>query len=404
MGNLNPLVGIKEILMNSRERLLTTLSHKTPDKVPYDLASTQVTGIHVNAYKNLCKYLGIDCGEIKFADILQQVVIPNEEITEKLQIDTVGLFPLCNHNWNVHGVDKGSYLEYLDEWGFTHHLQKENGYWWSQVGHSLGETFITAEDFAKLEWPVANLPERVQGLREQAIEARKNGKPVVMKGLCAGLFEMGQRVRGMENFLCDLLAEPDMAKLVLDKILELKIQFWDLALDELGDLIDVVAENDDYGTQESQLVSPDTFRELFKPRMAELFSFIKTKLASKKKDGEKGYLFFHSCGNVRPILPDFIEIGVDILNPVHISAAGMDPISLKNDFGSEISFWGGGVETQKILPYGTPDEVREDVKRNVETLMVDGGFVFNTIHNIQCEVPPENIMAMVETLHKYGKY
>ncbi|MCF6177596.1 MAG: hypothetical protein L3J71_17715 [Victivallaceae bacterium] len=390
--------------MNSRERLLTTLAHKTPDRVPYDLAGTQVSGIHVTAYRKLCEYLGIKTGEIEFADVIQQVVIPNDEIVERLQVDTFGLFPLCSHNWNVLGIDKGDIWEYVDEWGFTHHFPKENGYWWSQVGHALDETFITAEDFAQLNWPVANLPGRVKGLRQQALLAREQGRAVVLKGLCAGLFEMGQRVRGMENFLCDLLAEPDMAKLVLDKILELKIQFWELALDELGDLVDVVAENDDYGTQESQLVSPDTFRELFKPRLAELFSFIKTKLAAKKTNGEQGYLFFHSCGNVRPILPDFIEIGVDILNPVHISAAGMDPVSLKRDFGKEVTFWGGGVETQNVLPRGTPVEVREDVKRNVETLMVDGGFVFNTIHNIQAEVPPENIMAMVEALHEYGKY
>jgi uroporphyrinogen decarboxylase len=390
--------------MNSRERLLTTLNHKNPDRVPYDLAGTHVSGIHVTAYRNLCEYLNIDPGEIEFADVIQQVVVPNAKIVEHLQVDTCGLFPLCSHNWNVVGEDKGDYLEYIDEWGFTQHFPKDNGFWWSLVKPSWDGAFVEVADFADLSWPVANLPERVAGLRQRAELARKQGKAVVLKGLCAGLFEMGQRVRGMENFMCDMLADPDIAKMVLDKIIELKIAFWDMALEELGDLIDVVVETDDYGTQESQLVSPELFRELFKPRLNELFTFIKNKISTKKIAGETSYLFFHSCGNVRPILPDFIEIGVDILNPVHVGATDMDPVSLKSDFGSEITFWGGGVETQNILPYGTPAEVREDVKRNVETLMVNGGFVFNTIHNIQAEVPPENIMAMVESLHEYGKY
>ncbi|MCF7855350.1 MAG: hypothetical protein K9N51_11180 [Candidatus Pacebacteria bacterium] len=241
-------------------------------------------------------------------------------------------------------------------------------------------------------------------MREKAETFRAQGKIVMLKGICAGLFEMGQRLRGMENFLCDVLTDPDSAKLVLDKFTELKLQFWEMGLDELGDVVDIVVEADDYGTQESQLISPDTFRQLMKPRLKEIFDLIKRKLAEKKPGGERGWIFFHSCGNVRPILPDFIEIGVDILNPVHVNAAGMEPTRLKNDFGSELTFWGGGVETQNVLPRGTPEDVREDVKRNLEVLMPGGGYVFNTVHNIQAEVPPENIMAMWETLDEYGTY
>jgi uroporphyrinogen decarboxylase len=389
--------------MNSRERIFAALEHRNPDRVPYDLAGTHVSGIHQIAYQNLCRYLKLDDSPAPFADIIQQVVIPSDAVLKRLQVDTRGLFPLCSHNWNVRGEDKGNYFEYCDEWNFVHQFHK-GGYWWSLVKSPLDGFTVDAEQLQNYSWPPATLPERITGLRKQAEKFRAEGKIVMLKGLCAGLLEMGQRLRGMENFLCDLLVDPGNAERILDKLTEHKIQFWEMALEELGDVVDIAVESDDYGTQESQLVPPDTFRKLFKPRYKEIFSVIKKKFTAKKPDGEHGWIFFHSCGNVRPILPDFIEIGVDILNPVHVNAAGMEPIQLKKDFGSEVTFWGGGVETQNILPRGTPEEVREDVKRNLDALMPGGGFVFNTVHNIQAEVPPENIMAMWETLQEYGKY
>jgi uroporphyrinogen decarboxylase len=389
--------------MKSSERLFTSLEHRHPDRVPYDLAGAHVSGIHQSAYQKLCCYLGLDDSPAPFADVIQQVVIPSDALLERLQVDTRGLFPLCSHNWNVKGEDKGNYFEYCDEWGVVHNFHK-GGYWWSLVKSPLEGTMIDSEQLSNYSWPQASLPERIAGLRKQAEKFKSEGKIVVIKSLCAGLFEMGQRLRGMENFLCDLFIDPDNSKLILDKLTEQKMQFWEMVLDELGDVVDIVVETDDYGTQESQLIPPDTFRELFKPRYKDIFALIKKKFNEKKPAGERGYIFFHSCGNVRPILPDFIELGVDILNPIHVNAAGMDPVQLKKDFGSEITFWGGGIETQNILPYGTPEEVREDVKRNLEALMTGGGFVFNTVHNIQAEVPPENIMAMWETLQEYGKY
>jgi len=162
-------------------------------------------------------------------------------------------------------------------------------------------------------------------------------------------------------------------------------------------VVDVVVEADDYGTQQSMLVSPEMYRRLFKPLQAELFAVIRKRLAD-------GFIFFHSCGNVRQLIPDFIEIGVDILNPVHVRAAGMEPAALKRDFGRDICFWGGGVDTQGVLPSGSPEQVREDVKRNVAALAPGGGYVFNTVHNIQADVPPENVMAMWEAFREAGVY
>jgi len=346
----------------------------------------------------------VDAKPILFSDAYQQVVVPNQAILDRLQVDTRGLFPLTNHNWKVEGEDKGEYYEFVDEWGFTQRFPKENGHWWSLVKSPLDSMIVEADQIKRYPWPDPEMPERIAGLRAQAEQYRAEGKIVLLKGFCAGLFEMGQRVRGMENFLVDLMTDPGSAGLLLDNILDLKVRFWEMALAELGDVVDIVVEGDDYGTQESQLITYKLYKKLIAPRLEELIRTLKATFSGKKRDGEKPWVFFHSCGNIRPFLPDFIEMGVDILNPVHISAAGMEPGVLKKDFGDAITFWGGGVETQSILPNGTPEQIREDVKRNVEALMPGGGFVFNTVHNIQGEVPPENIMAMWEALQEYGRY
>ena len=389
-------------MTTSRDRLIAALEHREPDRVPYDLGATHVSGIHAIAYRNLRRHLTLPDLPLQLADLYQQAALPDADILELLQVDTRGLFPLCSHNWHVPDTAGATSVEHTDEWGFTQRFAGDS-FWWSQTGWPLPGDSLTADDITKHQWPNAALPERIKGLRAQAEAFRAQGKVVVLKGLCAGMFEMGQRVRGMENFLCDLMVDPSTTSLLLDKINALKMAFWEMALNDLGDVVDIVVENDDYGTQESQLIPPETFRELFKPRLAELFALIKNKLRQRKPAHERGWIFFHSCGNVRPILPDFIEIGVDILNPVHVNAAGMEPVALKRDFGSAITFWGGGVETQNILPRGTPQEVADDVKRNLDALMPGGGYVFNTVHNIQPEAPPANIMAMWHTLQEYGQ-
>lgn len=391
--------------MNSRERLFATLAHREPDRVPLDLGSTQVSAIHVAAYRNLCRHLDIDPEPVEMADIVQQVVRPGEELLGRLQVDTRGLFPRTSHNWGFDDLeDVGDAWQHVDEWGFTQQFKKEHGHWWAQVGFPLSGPTVDPAALAAYPWPNAVSPRRIEDLREQAAAFRNAGKIVVCKGLCAGMFEMAQRLRGMENCLCDLLADPDTAAYLLDNILRLKIEFWTMLLDELGDLVDIVAEGDDYGTQQSQLISPDTYKRLIAPRLRELVGFIKRKHAEKRSGDEPGYVFFHSCGNVRPYLPDFIDMGIDILNPVHVTATGMEPAALKRDFGRDITFWGGGVDTQGVLPNGTPQQVCDDVRRNVEALMPGGGFVFNTVHNIQAEVPPENVMAMWEALREAGVY
>jgi len=385
--------------MNSRERIFKALHHEEPDRVPFDLAGSTWTGITNTAYQNLRRYSGMEKEEPVWSDVIQQIVIPDEDMLNKLNVDTRGVFPLTSHNWDVHSKlkDRGDYFQYFDEWGFTHHFPK-NGHWFSLVKHPMEAVDFEAEGVTEsYNWPDAANKLRFSGLRKKAMDFRNQDKIVMTKGLCAGLFEMHQRVRGMENAMLDPFLYPVNSDKVIGKLADLKIEFWDACLDELGDVVDVAGEGDDYGTQQSQLISPDQFREYYKPHFARILSFIKKKAPHIK-------LLFHSCGNVRPVIPDFIEMGVDILNPVHINATGMEPVQLKKDFGNDICFWGGGVDTQKVLPTGTVQEVKDDVHRNIEALAPGGGFVFATVHNIQAEVPPENIAAMLEALHTFGKY
>ncbi len=377
--------------MNSRERLLTALHHQEPDRIPFDLGSTQVTGIHVIAYQHLREYLGLPPAEPTICDEVQRLALPDDDLIEKLGIDVRGLFPLNSHNWRVNAIDTGDHWEYHDEWGLTQHKPKPDGLYFSVVKSPLDRPALTTEDVRTYAWPATGDPQRIAGLRDLALKYRAQGQAVMIKGVLAGIFEMSQRVRGMQNLMIDLAANETLACTFLDKMVELKIKFWEMALAQLSDLVDVISEADDYGTQTSQLISPRMFRRIFKPRLQSLFARIH-QLAPQAK------LFFHSDGNIRPILPDLIEIGIDVLNPVHITATGMEPGALKRDFGQDVCFWGGGVETQNVLPFGTPQDVKDNVHRNIEALAPGGGYVFNTIHNIQADVPPQNIVAMIEAL------
>jgi uroporphyrinogen decarboxylase len=382
--------------MTSRERIFASLNHDEPDRIPLDLASTQVTGISKIAYENLLKYLGLIDLNITICDAIQQICIPSEEILYKFDVDTRGLWPITSHIKFI-DEDDGKYLSHFDEWGLGYRRLKEGAFWYDLFSSPMKGKPLSPELISSHKWPKGAMLERFEGLRDQAIKFREAGYAVILKSICAGNLEMAIRLRGMEDALTDLLIDPVCASALLDAVLQVKIEYWDKALDVLGDVVDVVAEADDFGSQESQLISPEMFRTVIKPAQEQLISFLK----KKKPDV---YVFFHSCGNVRDLLPDFIEMGIDIINPVHITAQGMDPVQLKKDFGEDIVFWGGGVDTQNTLPRGTPDQVRDEVKRNIDILAPGGGFVFNTIHNIQADVPPENIVAIYETLLEFGRY
>ena len=383
--------------MNSQQRLLTTLDHREPDRIPFDLGSTQITGIHEIAYRNLRQALGLPETEPDLCDTIQQLATVEDDVVERLGIDVRGLYPLNSHNWGVAEEDAGDYWAYHDEWGITHHRPKQDGLYFSIVEVPLPQSNLTAQDIAHHAWPDMGARWRLAGLREMAERHRAAGYTVVLKDAFAGIFEFAQRVVGMENLLLTMAMDEDLAGVLFDKLLELKLDYWRTALAELGDVVDVITYADDYGTQTSQLISPAMFRQQLKPRVRQVFE-LQAKLAPHAKR------FFHSDGNVRPIIPDFIEIGVEILNPVQGTATGMTPVELKREYGRDLVFWGGGVDTQGVLPSGSPQEVKEDVRRNIEALAPGGGYVFNTVHNIQADVPPDNIIAMWEALQEFGVY
>lgn len=381
--------------LTPRERLRTALAHREPDRVPFDLGSTQVTSIASRAQQRLRAHLGLPDTPARVSDRIQQLDHVEEDLLRALAVDTRGLWPWNARNARIEEGDDGTHLSHVDEWGLTYRIPREGAFWYDLAGSPLAGGALTRERIDAHPWPRGDDPRQFAGLRAEALLHRGAGHAVVLKSLCAGLFEMAQRLRGMEAFLMDLVESPVEAGHLLDRVLEAKCDYWRAALSALGDLVDVTAEGDDYGTQQSMLVSPATFRSVFKPRLAAL-------VRAMKQGAPDAFVFFHSCGSVRKILPDFIEIGVDVLNPVQTTAAGMEPVALKRDFGKDVSFWGGGVDTQAVLPRGTPAEVADDVRRNVDALAPGGGFVFCTVHNIQADVPPENVVAMVEALRAAG--
>lgn len=383
--------------MTGRERLLTALAHREPDRIPLDLGSTQVTGIHVVAYRKLRQALGLPAVEPQLFDVIQGLALPDDDLLRLLGVDTRGLNPLNSHNWGVveeEGMDEkygDLYWSYHDEWGITHRKPRPDGLYYSLWQAPLNRPDLSAQDILRHPWPRMDDPQRIAGLRQKAEQYRAAGFAVVLKDPFAGIFEMAQRIVGMENLLVMMASDAALAGVLFEKLAGLKLSFWEMALPRLADAVDVISHADDYGTQESQLISPRMYRQQIKPHWQVVLGRVRA-LAPNVR------LFFHSCGNVRPLIPDFIEMGVEILNPVHIRAQGMEPAALKRDFGDALSFWGGGVDTQGVLPYGTPDQVRDDVRRNLDALAPGGGYVFNTVHNIQADVPAENMIAMYETL------
>jgi uroporphyrinogen decarboxylase len=392
-----PLRLFWRLALNARQRLLTALRHQEPDRVPLDLGASQVTGIQSQVYVHLRQHLGLPALEPTICDVIQGLAFPDDDLVAHLGVDVRGLFPLNSHNWNIEEIPEGEYWIYHDEWGITHRRPYPDGLYYSIWKEPLSRPDLTADDIQNHAWPDFSALWRVDGLREQAEAYQAAGYAVSLKDPFAGIFEMAQRMVGMENLLMMMAVNAPLAGLLFDKLAELKLDFWEMALPKLIDVIDVITQADDYGSQASQIISPRMFRSQIKPRWQLIFDRI-------KQLAPDAYRFFHSCGNVRPLIPDFIELGVQILNPVHIKANGMEPTALKRDFGDQLTFWGGGVDTQDVLPYGTPQQVQDDVRRNIDALAPGGGYVFNTVHNIQADVPVENLVAMYAAFHEYGMY
>lgn len=381
--------------MKSCERVGRALSHQEADRVPFDLGGTGLTTIHITAYQNLRRHLEMPATQARIAKMAEQLAVVDEDIARLLQTDIRPVIPDAPSDFHYGFRDEGAYEAYTDEWGIGWRKPKDGGFYYDMYHHPLAAA-DSLDEFKAHLFPDPLDDQRFATLRSQAEAALAKGKIAVLAGPSAGIAEVYSWLRGYERYYIDLAINKGFVAYMLGRLVDFKCAFWERALREVGDLVDVVIEADDLAGQRSLLMSPDTYRSLIKPPHRRLFSFIKAQAPVK--------LFFHSCGAVRSLIPDFIEAGIDILNPVQVSAAGMDLQDLKQEFGEDLVFWGGGVDTQQVLGKGTTEEVKEDVKRNIEALAPGGGFVFATVHDIQANVPPENIMAMWEAWQEYGVY
>ena len=384
--------------MNSIERVEMALNHQEPDCIPSDLGSTVMSSLNVVAYRNLRKHLGFPETDIRVADTVQQLVDVDDDVRNYFKVDVSGVQPGKSASSARIEIkeDMPNYRYFYDEWGIGWKMPKVDGLYYDVFSHPLKGDFSLA-DLDRYAWPDPVDPARFAGVREQVRKSvEEEHRPVIIGGLCAGFVEMAGWMRGYEEYLIDFASNTTLLEAFFDKILELKMAYWDKMLAEVGDLVTAVLESDDMGSQNNLLFSPRAYRKYVKPRHKQLYSYIKSKTRAK--------LFLHSCGAIRSILPDLIEAGVEILNPVQVSAAGMDTHELKQEFGNDLSFWGGGVDTQFVLGSGTIQQVKDEVRRRIDDLAPGGGFIFATVHAVQGNVPPENVVAVWKTLHEYGKY
>jgi len=382
--------------MNGRGRVLYSLSHKEPDHVPLDIGGSDVTGIHLGAYRELALHQGFR-PDVPICEIVQQVALPAESLLQELEVDVRPVFPEPPNAWKLEFMVEGPYRTFVDEFGVKWAMPLDGGLYYDLVSHPLSNLSGIA-DLAQHPWPHGADPGRIRGLRDRATElSNKTGAALVMLPLYGGIFESAFWLRGYKQFFLDLAETPVMVEAILDRTLQFRLDYWTQILGEVGDLIDIVVEYDDLGSMSGLLISPSMYRRYVKPRHRQLFEFIKSRTRAK--------IFFHCCGAIYKLIPDLIEAGIDILNPVQVSAAGMeDTQKLKQEFGRDLTFWGGGINTQMTLPHGTIQEVKEEVKRRIADLAPGGGYVFAAVHNIQADVPPENIMAMWEAWKEYGVY
>lgn len=406
--------------MTSRERILSALNHQEPDRVPIDCGAMRSTGIQAIAYNRLKAHLAVTEGHTRVFDVIQQLAEPEEWYLERFHIDAINAgreFP--GTRWKSWTLPDGSPCQMPAYVGLT----QDKGEWYActaegrPVAHMIaGGTYFSQSvyPFSDDEWASrlqemaremgtsvcwGALPEPMYegGLtdanlirvRDHLKSLRARHDRAIMIAFGANLFEWASYLRRMDNFLMDLAAEPAQAEALLDRLVEVHITGLNELLPAVGDYVDVIQLGDDLGMQQGPIFSPETFRQYFKPRYQTITRHIKRLKPHIK-------IFLHCCGGVYPLIGDLIEAGFEILNPVQIAAKDMEPARLKKDFGKYITFWGGGCDTQSILPRATPQEVKDHVRRNIDTFAPGGGFVFCQVHNILAEVPPENVVAMYE--------
>lgn len=402
-----------------------SVNHQQPDKVPVDLGSTPSSGISAIAYNNLKKKLGMTGGQTRIYDVVQQVVTPEQEILDLFQVDVLDIGRTFNANdsdWYPVTLADGSTGHYPN---WFHPVEQPNGDFYAYKNGELiakmpkGATFFDQavfpyledfpDDYADLDeamgkvlwsalvhspWDHAGDDHFYETLRERAIYLKEHTDKALMIVCGCNLFEWGTFLRRIDNFLMDIYSDEEAVEELLDQLMERHLATLEKVCAAVGDVVDILRFGDDLGLDSNPFMSTEKYRKIFKPRHTMLCDYVHKH--SKMKT------FLHSCGSVSPLIPDLIEAGYDILNPIQTTARNMDPATLKRDFGKDITFWGGGCNTRSILNHATPQEVYDYTRRMLDIFMVDGGYVFNQEHNIMPDVPPENILAMYRAVNEYS--
>lgn len=372
--------------MTHRERLVAAISHEQPDMIPIDLGGTRDSSIVVEGYEKLKKHFGIEA-ENKLCDRMMRVVRIDEKILRTLDIDTRSIFPGAPIKDRVQELGPH---RYRDAWS-VERVKPEHSYYYDQVSFPLsGE--ITISDITNYPWPDPDDPGLVQGLKDQVKWIRENTDCAAILTLPAPFVHISQYLRGFEDWFCDFVLNPRLREALFDAVLEVTLQIAKNELKEVGQDVDVVICADDLGTQDGLQISYDDFLKYVKPRFEKYFRQI--------HDLSPAKALFHTCGSVASIIEDLIEIGVDVLNPVQVTAAGMNPAELNKKYRGRMAFW-GGMDTQKILPRGSVKDVEKAVEELIEQMGEGGGFVLSSVHNIQPDVPLENILAMFGHAREY---
>jgi uroporphyrinogen decarboxylase len=405
--------------MTRRERILAAIAHKESDRIPVDLGGMRSTGITAIAYGRLKRHLGIRTGHTFVYDVVQQLAQPEPEILEFASSDVIDLgraWLSDASDWKDWVLPDGSPAKipsYVD-------FERREGGWIVRGLHGgvigampAGAFYLSQQQFPLLDWDgdarvLEKLPELMTEVTWSALPTAPFHRPLspaylaeirlrakelyettddaIMIGFGGNLLEWGEYLCRFDQFLVDLVEDRRKAEALLDKLVEMHLDNLEKVLDAVEGYVQIIQMGDDLGSQLATIISPKVYREVFKPRQKVIFDRIRRR---------KGvHLFLHSCGSIVDILPDLIEVGVEIINPVQTSARGMDPATLKREFGEDLTFWGGGCDTQHVLPEASPDEVRRHVKERMDIFAPGGGFVFCQVHNILPNVPPENIVAM----------
>jgi uroporphyrinogen decarboxylase len=382
--------------LTSRERLLAALDHREPDRVPVDLGGNQ-SGIHRAAYEALIARLGL--GEtVEIMDLAQQLARPSEAVLERLGVDTryVAAGAPDGFKGAVVRRERGgrTWEDFEDEFGVVW-SRPDDAPNYFDITHSplSGASLKQIRDYP---FPRGDDRSRFAGLRERALRLRRETPYAVISGISGVVYEICWYMRGLENLFIDMMEQPEVLETLLDRTLGYWLDWFRAFLDETGDVVDVIMIGDDLTGQDGPLFPPRIYRSLVKPRQKALVSYIRSRTTAK--------IWYHSCGSILPYIPDLIDNGIEALNPVQITARGMTPVELKARFGDKLTFWGGAVNTQKTLPRGTPDEVREEVRRNLAAFMPGGGYTFANVHNIQADVPPDNVLALFDAAREFGAY